>query len=102
MIRVVPVQDRAKKRYEAILEAAREHFNDVGRERFSLDTVAALAECSVATIYRYFEDRMTLIEVAIPDLEKPEVILEKIREISGKNITAAAKWKEVEKLLSAS
>lgn len=101
-MRAVPVQARAKKRYEAILEAARGHFSDVGRDRFNLDTVAEMAGCSVATIYRYFEDRVTLIEVAIPDVMKPEVVLEKIRDIAATDLSAAAKWAETEKLISAS
>lgn len=100
MIRAVPVQARAKKRYEAILEAARDHYSEVGRDRFNLDTVAEIAGCSVATIYRYFEDRITLIEVAVPPLMQPEVVLEKIREIARTDMPPFAKWGEVEKIIS--
>ena len=99
MIRAVPVQARAKKRYEAILAAAREHYTDVGRDRFNLDTVAELAGCSVATIYRYFEDRMSLLEVAVPETERPEDILEKIRDIARTDETPSAKWRATEKLI---
>lgn len=102
MIRAVPVQARAKKRYEAILEAARAHYSEVGRDRFNLDQVAEAAGCSVATIYRYFEDRITLIEVAVPPLMQPEIVLEKIREISRTDMPPAVKWAETEKLISAS
>lgn len=102
MIRAVPVQARAKKRYEAILDAARAHYADAGRDRFNLDTVAELAGCSVATIYRYFEDRITLIEAAVPPLMQPEVVIEKIREIAKADTPPAAKWGEVEKLITES
>ena len=99
MIRAVPVQARAKKRYEAILAAAREHYGDVGRDRFNLDTVAELAGCSVATIYRYFEDRVSLLEVAVPETDRPEDILEKIRDIARTDETPSAKWRATEKLI---
>jgi AcrR family transcriptional regulator len=102
VIRAVPVQERAKKRYESILAAAKAHYAEVGRDRFNLDDVAAAAGCSVATIYRYFEDRLTLIEVAVPDQLQPEPLLEKILEISNSDLTPAAKWAEVEKILTAS
>ena len=101
MIRAVPVQARAKKRYETILDAARAHYNEVGRDRFNLDTVADAAGCSVATIYRYFEDRVSLLEAAVPETERPEDLLEKIREISRSDDTPSAKWLQTEKIISA-
>ena len=102
MIRAVPVQARAKKRYETILDAARAHYGEVGRDRFNLDTVAEAAGCSVATIYRYFEDRVSLLEVAVPETERPEDILEKIRDIARTDDTPTSKWSQTEKLISAS
>ena len=43
-MRVAPTQERAKARVEAILAAARLHYTDVGRERFSFDVVAEITD----------------------------------------------------------
>lgn len=87
--RSVPVQARAKARYEAIVTAAQKHYVEVGRDLFSLEVVAEAAGCSEATIYRYFENRSTLLAVAVPGYDDAETILKQIREIAMSKQDAA-------------
>lgn len=65
-MRVSPSQSRANARVDSILKAAKEHLAEVGRDRFSLGPVQKKAGCSVGTIYRYFEDRVALLNAIDP------------------------------------
>lgn len=100
-MRVAPTQDRAKARVESIKEAARQHYAEVGRDLFSFDGVAALTvpKCSVATIYRYFENRVALLDAILPDRDRAEIKLAAIREIRGMSGSAAEKWLSTEMIL---
>lgn len=101
-MRVTPTQNRAKERVEAILGAARRHYEEVGRDRFSFDGVAALMtpSCSVATIYRYFKDRTALFDAIFPDRDRAEIKLAAIRNVQDMNGSAAEKWLATEHILS--
>ncbi len=99
MMRVAPTQTRAKARVEAILAAARRHYEEVGRDRFNFDGVAEYAECSVATIYRYFKDRVVLLDAIFPDRDRAEIKLAAIRNVRSMGGSAAEKWFSVEHIL---
>lgn len=71
-LRVVPKQVRGIERVEAIVSAAKTHYAEAGRDAFHIDTVASLAGCSVPTIYRYFEDRISLLDTVAPDRDAAE------------------------------
>jgi len=101
MTRAVPVQARARARYEAILTAAKEHYAQVGRDRFAMDVVAEKAGCSVGTIYRYFEDRVGLLEAAVPDQQSAEEQLDKIRGIFSAEGDPETKLTEIGRALAA-
>jgi len=98
-LRAIPVQGRAKARVEAILAAARQHYEDVGRDRFNFDGVAALAGCSVATIYRYYSDRVALMDAIFPDRDQAELKLAAIRTLRTMGSSATEKWLAVEHIL---
>ena len=101
MPRAIPVQARAKARYDSIVGAAEIHYAEVGHDDFNLDAVAALAGCSVATIYRYFDDRLDLLDVVAPQRNEAERKLLKIQElIPDVTMTDAQKWRLVEIILT--
>jgi Bacterial regulatory proteins, tetR family. len=39
----------------------------VGRDRFTTDMIAKRAECSIGTIYRYFADRVDILDELYPN-----------------------------------
>lgn len=99
-LRVEPVQARAKARVESILTAARIHYGEVGRDSFDLDVVAAQAGCSVATVYRYFEDQVALLNMVAPDRDRAEIKLSAIKSIQTMGGSDAEKWLAVVHILN--
>ncbi|MDA8292273.1 MAG: TetR/AcrR family transcriptional regulator [Actinomycetota bacterium] len=65
-----PGRPRDEVREQAILDAAVELLTEVGYDRFSIDTLAARARASKATIYRRWSN-------------KAEVVLEAVRRLEG-------------------
>lgn len=98
-MRVKPVQGRAKERVEQIRAAARQHYSEVGRDQFNFDAVASIAGCSVPTLYRYYTDRVALMDDAVPERDAAEKTLASIRGIKRMHISRAEKWQRVERLL---
>lgn len=79
MPRAEPIQSRAVARRESILAAAREVYDEKGRDAFDTKDVAARAGCAIGTLYRYFEDRTDLMDAIHPDRDYPDLaVLEKI------------------------
>lgn len=99
VLRAKPVQGRAKARVAAIQDAAREHYAAVGRDRFSFDAVAALVGCSVATIYRYYSDRVALMDDVFPDRDDAERKLRQIEELRDAQLSPTQKWREVQAII---
>jgi hypothetical protein len=66
-LRVHPVQRRAVEQLETIEAAARKVLETKGRDRFTTSDVAALAEVSIGTVYRYFPDRIAILDRVWPD-----------------------------------
>jgi AcrR family transcriptional regulator len=102
LIRVEPKQERGKARVEAIRAAARQHYVEVGGDAlaFNFDAVAALAGCSVATIYRYFKDSKAILDDLFPDRSHADVKLAAIRTIAAMSGTPTEKWMSVEHILA--
>lgn len=98
-LRTAPVQDRAARRIEQILQAARNHYAKVGRDRFNTGDVAKMAGCSVGTLYRYFADRVALLDAIDPDRDKARSILEEIAEVDALFFTEGQKWATVRGIL---
>ena len=78
VLRKKPAQSRSSDRVKDILSAARTHYTEVGRDRFNTTAVAQLAGCSVGTLYRYFVDRVALMDAFVPHRDSHE---HKLREI---------------------
>lgn len=58
--RVLPVQDRARRRLEAILDAAATLLAQQGLDSISTQAIAAAAGTTPATVYHYFENRQAV------------------------------------------
>jgi AcrR family transcriptional regulator len=62
-------QDRSVRRVSVIEDAIRQLLRDpaIGRDRFTTAQVAVLAGCAVGTVYRYFPDRLAMLDRVWPD-----------------------------------
>lgn len=70
-IRVEPVQARSTARVNALLDAACETMHDLGYEQLTTAMVAERAGASIGTVYRYFPDRVAVLQaVAQRNLER--------------------------------
>jgi len=56
-----PLQERAKRTYEAILAAAAELLVEVGVERISTNLIAEAAGITVPALYRYFPNKYAVL-----------------------------------------
>jgi Bacterial regulatory proteins, tetR family len=65
-LRHEPVQKRAVVTLEKIAAAAREALATHGRDRLTTAHVAELAGVSIGTVYRYFPDRVAVLDAVAP------------------------------------
>lgn len=61
-VRIDAPSARAGRRIDALLDAAAREVAEHGREALTTAEVAARAEVSIGTVYRYFPDRTALLE----------------------------------------
>ena len=61
----VPVQERSRRRFDEILDAAGAELDDVGWYRFAMESVARRANGSIGSVYRYFPNKLSLIAALI-------------------------------------
>lgn len=61
-VRTEPVQERSAARVDRLLDAAAEVVDEVGIERITTAMVAERAGASIGTVYRYFPDRIALLQ----------------------------------------
>lgn len=61
-LRNEPVQARSAARLGSLLDAAAEVVDEVGFERLTTAMVAERARASIGTVYRYFPDRIAVLE----------------------------------------
>lgn len=87
---------------ERILAGAREHFGEFGFERSNMERIAAMADVSKVTLYKYFPSKEVLFntvinepirrafefDVAALDASNPRVALLKIAEIYAELVTS--------------
>ncbi len=64
--RVEPVQERSRKRLESLRAAAREAIEQKGIERFTTADVARISGASIGTVYRYYSDRVAVLDDLFP------------------------------------
>ncbi|MFD4421529.1 TetR family transcriptional regulator [Agromyces sp. NPDC058484] len=60
-IRTEPTQRRSTQRLDALLDAAADIVDDKGFERLTTQMVAERAGASIGTVYRYFPDRVAVL-----------------------------------------
>lgn len=78
-LRARPTQARSQKTFDAILSAAAELLSEAGWDGFNTNLLAERAGCRVATLYRYFPDKVAVVStlaetvVAAWDTELTEV-----------------------------
>jgi hypothetical protein len=73
-LRHAPVQARSKKRLRSILQAGEEILAEVGRDRLTSALVAQRAGTSIGTFYRYFTDRVALLDQIAPMRDGHQII----------------------------
>lgn len=61
-VRTEPTQRRSTQRLDALLDAAAEIVDETGFERLTTQMVAERAGASIGTVYRYFPDRVALVQ----------------------------------------
>ncbi|WP_241992456.1 TetR/AcrR family transcriptional regulator [Cryobacterium lactosi] len=61
-IRTEPIQQRSAARLTALLDAAAEVVDEVGFDRITTAMVAERAGASIGTVYRYYPDRVAVLE----------------------------------------
>lgn len=61
-VRVSPVQLRSAKRVTVILDAAAEYVQKHGLETLTTADIAEISSTSIGTVYRYFPDRLTMLQ----------------------------------------
>ncbi len=62
LIRNEPVQARSTARLAALLDAAAQVIDEIGFERLTTAMVAERAGASIGTVYRYFPDRIAVLQ----------------------------------------
>lgn len=66
-VRIVPKQDRARETMRSILASAQLAIETIGIERFTTADVAYIAHIPIGTVYRYFADRVAILDVLHPN-----------------------------------
>ncbi|WP_207457478.1 TetR/AcrR family transcriptional regulator [Herbiconiux sp. SYSU D00978] len=61
-LRIAPVQARSAARLDELLDAAAGVIDEVGYERLTTAMVASRAGASIGTVYRYFPDRIAVLQ----------------------------------------
>lgn len=77
-LRNEPVQARSTKRLQCIEEAAERAIAEVGIDRFTTADVARIAGCSIGTVYRYFPDRVAILDRLRPHRHTGAEVLNEI------------------------
>jgi AcrR family transcriptional regulator len=87
-IRVEPVQARSAARVNALLDAASDAMHELGYEQLTTAMVAERAGASIGTVYRYFPDRIAVLQaVASRNLERASRAL--ARALASRNPSSA-------------
>jgi len=97
-LRNSPVQARSVGRLATILDAARQVLEEVGRDRLTTGMVAEAAGCSIGTLYRYFPDRVAVLDAIAPDRDLAAEKLETIRQALPEAFFADAEYFDIRQL----
>jgi AcrR family transcriptional regulator len=97
-------KDRVAKTKKQIIVASVKVLNEKGRDRFSTTAVAEQAGVSIGTLYRYYADRVDLLDVVDPDRDKAAERIRAALEYIDKSfdnvgdLDAEMKWENAEVL----
>ena len=61
----LPKQARSRKRFDKILDAAAELFVEIGYDSVTTDEIAARANTSVGSLYRFFPDKLAVFHALL-------------------------------------
>ncbi len=86
-----PVQVRSSKRLIALLDATAAVIRDIGYETLTTAMVAERAGASIGTVYRYFPDRIAVLQALISRNRQraEETVLGALRSSSASHVEAA-------------
>lgn len=88
--RRIPTQERSRRRYDAIVDAAGQLFAEQGFDGTTMDAIAARAETSIGSVYQFFGDKVDVFRaVAERCLENSRTVFAEL--IAG---AADATWEE--------
>jgi AcrR family transcriptional regulator len=65
-LRTQPQQTRSTERLGELLTAAREAADELGEDRVTTGEIAKRANCSIGTVYRYFPNRVAILNAMNP------------------------------------
>lgn len=77
-LRNEPVQARSTARLAGIEAAAEQAIAEEGIDRFTTADVARIAGCSIGTVYRYFPDRVAILDRLRPHRHTGAEVLQEI------------------------
>lgn len=77
-LRHEPVQARSTARLQGIEAAAEQAIVEVGIDRFTTADVARIAGCSIGTVYRYFPDRVAILDRLRPHRNEYRLAVENL------------------------
>lgn len=93
-LRRIPQQARSRERVNLILDAAAQVFEEVGYEAASTELIAACAQTSIGSLYRFFPDKSTIL------FALAERFAEQMRQLFTTTFNAAAVDNPLAKVLS--
>ena len=70
-IRFIPKQARSTKTRDRLIAEGATLYRTVGRDRLTTAEVAAAAGVAIGTFYRYFADRVALLDAVAPNRDTP-------------------------------
>lgn len=78
--RTPPQQERGHDTLKLLRRAAIDVYNEIGRDALSTTLVAQHAHVSIGTVYRYWSDRIAILEDIAPERDKSGIT---IRNLGG-------------------
>lgn len=86
-MRTEPVTAKGIETKARIIRATKAVYEKVGRDRLDTQLVADEAGVSIGTLYRYFEDRVDLLDHAVPnrDRELLDKFLGRLKDVERTN-----------------
>ena len=101
-MRTTPTQERAQKKVEAIRDAAIRLVEEVGRDRLNTGDVAKRAGVSIGTLYRYYPDRVALLDDILPNRDSYEGALRQVLEtLNSMELSVGEQVDEIRETLAA-